>query len=260
MRSLAVVIAMSCTAGAWRVASAEDAAPAPAPAPASAATKTGAGAASAAVPSPAPPSAPAAAAPRTAETSAEAVARGDYLVRLRDLEERVTQLKEKIFQSKVRLAKLQEVVLRGTLAGARTVIIHRNEMGSSFRLVQLQYALDGAVLQNRVDVGVGELEKLEELEIYAGSVTPGNHQLSVYLEYQGQGFSLFGRPEDDRFKVRSSYAFTADEGKVTTLRVVGFEKGGFTTDMKDRPALRYDLTATPQPEAADAGPARPAAP
>jgi len=250
MRSLAVVVAMSCTVGAWRTASAEGAATGSAsPAPKSAVGAT--------APAPAIPPADAS---RTAEASAEAVARGDYLVRLRDLEERVSQLKEKIFQSKVRLAKLQEVVLRGTLAGARTVIIHRNEMGSSFRLVQLQYALDGAVLQNRVDATSGELEKLEELEVYVGSVTPGNHQLSVYLEYQGHGFSLFGRPEDDRFKVRSSYTFTADEGNVTTLRVVGFEKGGFTTAMKDRPALRYDLTATPQPEPADARSPRPAAP
>ncbi|HEY1908155.1 MAG TPA: dihydrolipoamide acetyltransferase, partial [Myxococcaceae bacterium] len=44
-----------------------------------------------------------------------------------------------------------------------------------------------------------------------------------------------------KFTVSSSYTFSAEPGKVTTVKVVGYEKGGITTDLKDRPAVRYDV-------------------
>jgi hypothetical protein len=31
---------------------------------------------------------------------------------------------------------------------------------------------------------------------------------------------------------------------VTTVKVVGYEKGGLTTELKDRPAVRYDVEVT----------------
>ena len=37
------------------------------------------------------------------------------------------------------------------------------------------------------------------------------------------------------------YTFAADPGKVNTIKVVGFEKGGITAELKDRPAVRYDV-------------------
>jgi hypothetical protein len=49
---------------------------------------------------------------------------------------------------------------------------------------------------------------------------------------------------------------------VTTVRVVGFEKGGLTTDLQDRPAVRYDIDSardSAKPAAADAAPPAPAA-
>ncbi len=191
-----------------------------------------------------PPTGSAVDAQTTAEDMQAAAARGDYQVKLRDIEERVNQLKERIFQSKARLIQLQEVVLHGTIAGAKAVLIHKNEMGSSFRLSRVQYALDGAPIFNRVDSGGGELEDQDEIEVYAGSVAPGNHQISVYLEYEGYGFGVFSYLKDYRFKIKSSYTFNAEEGKLTTVRIVGCEKGGITTELKDRPSVRYDVETT----------------
>ena len=182
--------------------------------------------------------------PGVAPSSADVAAltqQGDYHVKLRDMEERVSQLKEKIFQSKARLIQLQEVILHGTISGARAVLIHKNEMGSSFRLAKIQYALDGAPIYNRSDSGDSELEVSEEFEFYTGSIAPGNHQLSVYLEYQGHGYGIFSYLKAYRFKIKSSYTFTAEEGKLITIRVVAYEKGGITTELQDRPAVRYDV-------------------
>ncbi len=183
-------------------------------------------------PAPASPAAPAAPS-QTAEEQNE--------LKVRSLEERVTDLKEKIFRTKNRLMNLQEMVIGGDITtGAKAVLVHRNEMGSSFYLESVTDALDGAPIYTTVDVD-GDLEKREEFEIFNGRVVPGNHQVTVQMVYRGHGYGLFGYLEGYRFKVQSSYTFEAEPGKVAVVKVVGFEKGGLTADLKDRPAVRYDV-------------------
>ncbi len=160
---------------------------------------------------------------------------------MRTLEERVSDLKEKIFRTKARLMNLQEMVIGGDITtGAKAVLVHRNEMGSSFYLESVAYALDGAPIYTKVDVE-GDLEKREEFEIFNGRIVPGNHQIAVQLIYRGHGYGLFSYLEGYKFKVQSSYTFNAEPGKVSTIKVVGFEKGGITAELKDRPAIRYDV-------------------
>ena len=171
--------------------------------------------------------------PKTAEEA--------FSTRVRTLEEQVVDLKEKVFRSKARLQLLQETVLGGDLSsGARAVLFHRNEMGNSFVLESVAYALDGAPIFTRTDESE-DLARRDELEIFNGRIVPGQHQIAVRLVYRGHGYGVFSYLEGYRFKVQSSYTFNAEPGKVTTVRVVGFEKGGLTTDLQDRPAVRYDL-------------------
>jgi hypothetical protein len=159
---------------------------------------------------------------------------------VRTLEEQVVDLKEKVFRSKARLLLLQETVLGGDLsAGARAVLYHRNEMGSSFVLESVAYALDGAPIYTRANAD-GALSGSADMEIFNGRIVPGQHQLVVRLVYRGHGFGVFSYLEGYRFKVNSNYTFNAEPGKVTTVRVVAFEQGGLTTDLQDRPAVRYD--------------------
>jgi hypothetical protein len=198
-----------------------------APAPDSAATPTAAPAAAV------QPAAPAATEPATTEMDA-----GTYSVRLRDLEHSVNELKEQIFRSKARLSLLAETVLQGVVAGAQARIIHQNAMGNSYKLVKVVYALDGAPILSKADEE-GELGDREEFDVYNGSIVPGDHTLSVELEYRGHGYGIFSYLKGYRFKVTSSHTFTAAEGKMTTLRIVGYEKGGPTAPLEERPAVRY---------------------
>jgi hypothetical protein len=139
---------------------------------------------------------------------------------------------------------LQETVLGGDLtSGAKAVLVHRNEMGSAYVLEQASYALDGAPIFSRVD-NEGDLDKKQEIEIFNGRITPGNHQISVKLQYRGHGFGVFSYIEGYKFKVQSSYTFDAQGGKVTQVKVVGYEKGNITTDLKDKPAVKYDVEVT----------------
>ncbi len=200
----------------------------------------------------APPPAPAARAPAVQVPAAEAPAPvqapplaptpvEDQADRARTLEDRVNDLKEKIFRTKTRLMNLQEMVIGGDIAaGARAVLMHHNEMGSAFVLESAAYSLDGNPVYTKVDQQ-GDLGRRDEFEVFNGRVAPGNHQLAVKYVYRGHGYGIFTYLDGYRFKVQSSYDFNVEAGKVTNVRVVAFEKGNFTDDLKDRPAVRYDV-------------------
>ena len=164
-----------------------------------------------------------------------------FQTRVKTLEEKVVDLKEKIYRSKARLLLLQETVLGGDLSsGARAVLVHKNDMGGTFALESVAYALDGAPILTRTDKD-GDLANRPEFEIFNGRIVPGQHQVAVKLVYKGKGFGVFSYLEGYKFTVSSSYTFSAEPGKVTTVKVVGYEKGGITTELKDRPAVRYDV-------------------
>jgi hypothetical protein len=187
------------------------------------------------------PALAAAQAPSGQGAAAAAGAEEQNELKVRSLEERVSDLKEKIFRTKARLMNLQEMVIGGDITtGSKAVLVHRNEMGSSFYLESVAYVLDGAPIYTKVDVD-GDLEKREQFEIFNGRIVPGNHQIAVQLVYRGHGYGLFSYLEGYKFRVQSSYTFNAEAGKVNTIKVVGFERGGITAELKDRPAVRYDV-------------------
>jgi hypothetical protein len=163
-------------------------------------------------------------------------------VKLHALEERVNELKEKIFRSKARLVLLQEAVMQGTITGARAILVHKNEMSGSFRLEQIQYSLDGAPIFNKQDEDGSKKDALEdEFEIFNGSIVPGAHQISVHLVYRGNGYGVFSYLSQYKFDLKTSHTFTAEEGKQTIVKIVGYEKGGLANELKDRPAVRFDV-------------------
>lgn len=116
---------------------------------------------------------------------------GRYAVRLRDLETRISMLQEQIYRSKARLSLLAESVISGVIAGSKAVVVHRNEMGNSYRLVRAVFALDGAPIFSRTGDDGEELDDSEEIELFNGSIVPGEHTLSVSLEYRGHGYGIF---------------------------------------------------------------------
>jgi hypothetical protein len=200
---------------------------------------------------PAAPASPAATPPPATTTPSGAVAPSpgqptaaegeQFDLKLKGLEEQVNDLKEKIFRTKSRLLLLQETVIGGDIStSAKAVIVHQNDMGSSFVLESAAYSLDGAAIFTKVD-NSGDLADKPAFEIFNGLVVPGNHQISVKLVYRGHGYGLFSYLEGYKFKVQSSYTFNAEAGRLTAIKVVGFEKGGITTDLKERPSVRYDI-------------------
>jgi hypothetical protein len=161
---------------------------------------------------------------------------GAYTVRLRSLEKNVNELKEQIFRTKARLNLLKETVLGGVIGASRAMIRHKNEMGSSFRLIKAAFALDGVQIAAKSE---GNLADMQEFDVYNGAIQPGSHTLSVALTYQGNGFGVFSYLKGYKFNVKSSHTFVAGESKSTNITVVGYEKGNITTQLSDKPAIDF---------------------
>jgi hypothetical protein len=161
-----------------------------------------------------------------------------YSVRLRDLQQRIDQLKEQIRRSHTRLSLLSDTILSTGAAGSRANIVFENKLSNLFQVTKALVVLDGAVQYNKSDRS-GVLSDEKSIPIFNGSIPPGDHLLQVLVNLQGNGYGVFSYLRGYRFEVRSSHTFTAIEGKSTRLRIVAYEKGGATTPLEERPAVRY---------------------
>ncbi len=178
-----------------------------------------------------------------------------YSVRLRDLEQRVDELKDQIRRSHTRLALLSDTIVGGGAAGSRAEVEFENEMSNAFELTRALFVIDGQVQYNRQD-DTGALADQKDIPIYTGTMPPGDHTIQVALTFQGNGYGVFSYLRGYKFEVKSSHSFTAVEGKALTVTATAFEKGGVTTPLEQRPTIEWHekflpLTAPP-PAAAPA--------
>lgn len=211
--------------------------------------------ASSAAPPPAPPGPPGGpVASSPAPAGSPGMDGATYAVRLRDLEERIDQLKEQIRRSHTRLSLLSDTILSGGSAGSRANIKFNNELSGAFKITRLLIVLDGAVQYNKTDQS-GAISDQPEIPLFNGSIPSGDHTLQVLLNLQGSGYGVFSYLRGYRFEVRSSHSFTAVDGKTVQLQAIAYEKGGLTTPLEERPAVRYvektvsGLIDTPAPAA-----------
>jgi hypothetical protein len=70
---------------------------------------------------------------------------GTFQVRMRQLEQRIDELKLRIRRSHTRLSLLSETILSSGTGGAKAEVVFSNQMSQAFRLTQALFVLDGAV-------------------------------------------------------------------------------------------------------------------
>ena len=162
-------------------------------------------------------------------------------VRMRRLEQKTQALKERAWQLKARVQMLKEQMLGGG-AGAQAVVAHVGDMGASFRLIKLIYSLDGTQVFARTDDTAENLYKAKSFDVFAGPISPGNHNLSALATYRGHGYGVFEYLSKYTFTARGNQAFIASEGKISKVDCRGFEKGGPTTPLEKRPAIECKVT------------------
>ena len=161
-----------------------------------------------------------------------------YAVKLRNLEQRVDELKDQIRRSHTRLALLSDILLSGGAAGSRAEVSFQNEMSNAFKLVRALIVIDGAVQYRKEDES-GALADQKEIPVFSGSIPPGDHTVQVVLQFQGNGYGVFTYLRGYKFEVKSSHAFTAVEGKSLTVTAIALEKGGVTTPLEQRPTIEW---------------------
>jgi hypothetical protein len=187
----------------------------------------------------APTPAPAVAAPKRVLKSSPS---HHYDHKLRELEEKVVGLKERIYKTKTRLLLLKERILNDVIAEAKAIIVHADEMGPSFKLQRVIYHLDGDKIYYQDDHS-GNLDQKDRFEIYSANVLPGNHVLSVEMTYRGDS-SVFTYLRDYVFKLRANFTFYATKGKITRVQSVGYKKGDITWDLTKRPSITFRVRQT----------------
>lgn len=161
----------------------------------------------------------------------------DFSLKLRNLEEKINSLKDKVFRAKQRLAILQETVLSGALAGARCSALHVNEVGSAFDLISVLYYLDEAPIFKWVEGGP---ELKPELTVFDGSVVPGPHHLSVYLVFRGRGYGIFSYMEGYTFKLKAGYSFNVEEGQLVEVTAAAKDRGS-VVKLDNRLYISFDI-------------------
>jgi hypothetical protein len=154
-----------------------------------------------------------------------------YSVRLRDLEQRVDELKDQIRRSHTRLALLSDTIVGGGAAGSRAEVEFANEMSNAFELTRQDDS--------------GALADQKDIPIFTGTMPPGDHTIQVALTFQGNGYGVFSYLRGYKFEVKSSHSFTAVEGKSLSVTATAFEKGGVTTPLEQRPTIEWHEKVLP---------------
>lgn len=172
-------------------------------------------------------------------------------VRMRRLEQKTQALKERAWQLKARVQMLKEQMLGGGV-GAQAIIAHANEMGSSFHLISLTYALDGTQIFVRSDDSGETLYKTASFDVFTGPIAPGNHTLTAVATYRGHGYGVFEYLSKFTFTARGGSTFVAEEGKISSVACHGYEKGGANTPMEKRPAVECKVTQVAPQKAPEA--------
>lgn len=162
----------------------------------------------------------------------------NYELRLRELEDRLNELKEDIFRSKSRLFLLREQILQSEIGGSRAVLTHVNSLSATYRMVRVVYSLDG----EPIFTATSETADLNtDIEIYNGAMLPGPHNLAVEFTLQGNEYGVFTYMEGYEIPVRSSYQFEVEEGQTVELDIVAQEEGGVNRPLEDRPDVRFEM-------------------
>lgn len=171
-------------------------------------------------------------------------AAGDHSALLEQLEMKIGGLEQRIVAAQEKVDVLKDTVLAGVVTKAKARIVHKNEMGGSFELVHATYVMDGGVIFDKED-NEGSLSEQEEIVLFDGPISPGEHDIEVSLVFRVGSLGVFTYVEGYKFKVQSRYTLKAVDGRLNKLSIVSFDKGesDVTKETSDRLGVRYDFEA-----------------
>lgn len=162
----------------------------------------------------------------------------EFRVRLRQLEQKVEELKEQIRQSHARLSLLSDTILAGGQGGGRVQIRFENELSAAWHIVEITVVFDGAVQYKKADES-GALSAQKKTPIFSGAVPAGDHTVQVLIKLRGHGFGVFSYLRGIEAEVRHDHSFSLTQGQDVEVVAVAWEQGGPTTPAEKRPDVRF---------------------
>lgn len=177
--------------------------------------------------------------PAAAQTATSTGA--DPLSELARLNAQIDALEARIVETSGEVDLLKETALTGRVGRTYADVVHRDELGSGYRLQSLRYVLDGRVLMERSSEDGKPLRAPKTLPLYRGAIEPGEHLLEVEAVVKSGTFGIFTYAEGYKFEVRSRYVLDVREGRLNKLSIVFHQKPDVTLSAEERLGVRYDL-------------------
>jgi hypothetical protein len=133
------------------------------------------------------------------------------------------------------LEYLDTMVASGVIPPSQLALQQDVQLGGSFTLQSVWYALDGNTVfqKDAMDEGASALVQRR--------VVPGPHTLELKATLRGKGAGPFSYLNEYVIRLAKREAFVAESGKKYGLKVTLFDKGGFNTPFKERPGVKVEL-------------------
>ena len=155
----------------------------------------------------------------------------------------ISQMGQDLVKLETDLYLLRERLFEAVPVGSTFKIILGNELGGIFDIQNVQIEIDDKQVLNRQDEG-DDLDSREEYTLYWEGISPGPHQISVFISVRGKAKSFMNYFKNYAFELKSSRRISIPEGNGVSLRVRCLDRGG-RYDLQDR--LHLDLE-TVEPE------------
>ncbi len=184
--------------------------------------------------------------PATSPAPAPSAAPADGAAFNRELlsvEEKVDDLKERVFRSKAALKYLEQVVSTGsTGAGSRFTITLRNSLGAGHVLDGVTFLLDGQIKFAANDASVDKALRAESgLEVFSGSLSPSTHEVTATYRIRSTGYKLFTYAQGDTYEIRVRNTFQAETGDACTL-TANLSEGSAVKTFEKRAKVEFTVS------------------
>jgi hypothetical protein len=126
---------------------------------------------------------------------------------------------------------------------AGTSIVYANRMSATFQLERLSAAIDRAPVYERSDDGSHVLAAQRQVALFAGALSPGNHEVAVDLTYRGHGYGVFAYLDRYTFRVRSSHVLAVDPAHATQVDAIGDEADSPAAPLDQRPRIDWRVAS-----------------
>jgi len=116
-------------------------------------------------------------------------------------------------------------------------IIHRDGLGTAFRVADALYTLDGVKIHPTLP---DKDDKERPVFVYKGFLLPGPHEVSALISCRGESRGFFTYLSGYKVNLRTKATFNTQPGETLRIEVVAYDKG-LMHEFQNRPGVKIEL-------------------